>query len=85
MSDSETFGRSKVMSSPGTVTLEILYDEVRSIKKMLEELVERAVVNVLPEEEVSDEEWKEIMEIDAEIETGEYVTLEEAERRYGRK
>jgi len=73
------------MSSPGTVTLEILYDEVRSIKKMLEELVERAVVNVLPEEEVSDEEWKEIMEIDAEIETGEYVTLEEAERRYGRK
>jgi len=33
----------------------------------------------------SDEEGKEIAEIDAEIEREKYVTLETAERRYGRK
>lgn len=70
------------MSESGAVTLEMIYEEVRSVRRMLEDLVEKAVVNVLPEEEVGDEEWEEIREVESEMERGEYVELEELKRRY---
>ena len=64
-----------------SVTLEMVYREVRNIRKMLEELAEKSIVNVLPEEEVSEEEWRELGEAEEEIKKGEYVTLEEAEKK----
>ena len=45
------------------ITLEEIYKEVRSIKEILEEFMERSLINVLPEEEIDDKEWKELEEI----------------------
>lgn len=45
--------------------------------------METLVIMMLPEEEVSEEELKEIEEAEAEIERGEYVTLEELMKEYG--
>jgi len=64
-----------------SVTLEMVYREVKNIKEILEELAEKSLVNVLPEEEVSEQEWKELAEAEEEIRKGEYVTLEEAEKK----
>ncbi|MBO3841271.1 MAG: hypothetical protein FGF48_02500 [Candidatus Brockarchaeota archaeon] len=52
---------------------------LESVEKTLETLV----IMMLPEEEVSEEELKEIEEAEAEIERGEYVTLEELMKEYG--
>jgi hypothetical protein len=64
-----------------SVTLEMVYREVRSVRALLEELAEKSLVNVLPEEEVSQKEWRELEEAEKEIGKGEYVTLEEAEKK----
>ena len=64
-----------------SVTLEMVYKEVKNIRQMLEELAERTVVNVLPDEEISEEEWRELREAEEEIRKGEYVTLKEAEKK----
>ena len=64
-----------------TITLEMVYREVKTIRQLLEELAEKALINVLPEEEISREELKELKEAEEEIKRGEYVTLEEAERK----
>jgi hypothetical protein len=64
-----------------SVTLEMVYREVRNIREMLEELAEKSITNVLPEEEVSEQEWKELAEAEEEIRKGEYVTLEEAKKK----
>ncbi len=65
----------------GSVTLEMVYREVRNIREILEELAEKSIVNVLLEEEVSEQEWKELEEAEEEIRDGEYVTLEETEKK----
>jgi len=64
-----------------TITLEMVYREVRAIRQMLEELAEKALINVLPEEEVDEEELKELEEAEEEIKRGDYVTLEEAKKQ----
>lgn len=64
-----------------SVTLEMVYKEVRNIRKMLEELAEKAVINVLPEEEIGEEEWRELKEAEEEIRKGDYVKLEEAKKK----
>ena len=55
--------------------------ELRSIEKSLDSLVE----SLIPEEKISPEEEKELREIEAEMERGECVTLEEVKRKYGPK
>lgn len=67
---------------------ERVYTEVKRVNTRLESL-ERALETlmdmVLPEEEISEEEWKEITEIDEEIEKGKYVSLEEVRKKHGVK
>jgi len=71
-----------------TVSLADIYEEIKkvntrleSIERILEVIVERS----LPEEEISEEELKEIREIEKEIERDEYVTLDEMKKKYGFK
>ncbi|MCP8309075.1 MAG: hypothetical protein H3Z53_06050 [archaeon] len=64
-----------------SITLKTIYKEVRNIREMLEELAEKTVINVLSEEEIGEEEWRELREAEEEIRKGEYVTLEEAEKK----
>lgn len=73
------------MTRTGTVTLDTLYEEIKSIRMLLEEIMERGLTNVLPEEELKEKEWQEVAEIEAEVEKGEYVTLEDAFRRHVKK
>ena len=68
-----------------SVTLEMVYREVRNIRKMLEELAEKAIINVLPEEEIGEEEWRELREAEEEIRKGDYVKLEEAKKKLKHK
>ena len=70
------------------VSLDKVYEEVkrmrlelRSIEKSLDILVE----SLIPEEKISQEEEKELRQIEAEMESGECVTLEEVKRKYGAK
>lgn len=61
----------------GEITLEEIYKEVRSIKEMLEEFMEKSLINVLPEEEIDEKEWKELEEI---REENEYLPLKEVKK-----
>ena len=68
------------------VSLEDVYSEVKKVNTRLESMgkaLEALMDMVLPEEETSEEEWKEIKEIEAEIEGGKCVPLEEVRRKYG--
>ncbi|MBX5321589.1 MAG: hypothetical protein QHH12_07025 [Candidatus Bathyarchaeota archaeon] len=70
------------------VSLEKVFAEVRKVRVRLESIektLESLVDALLPEEEISEEEWKEIDEIEREMEKGEYVSLEDIRRRYGAK
>ena len=68
------------------VNLKDVYTEVKRVNMRLESL-ERALETlmdmVLPEEEISEEEWKEIKEIEEEIEKGKSVSLEEVRKKHG--
>jgi len=68
------------------VILKDVYTEVKRVNMRLESL-ERALETlmdmVLPEEEISEEEWKEITEIEEEIEKGKSVSLEEVRKKHG--
>jgi predicted transcriptional regulator len=68
------------------VSLEKVFAEVKKVRVRLE-AIERTLENLvdalLPEEEISQKELKEIDEVEREIEKGEYVSLEEVRRRYG--
>ncbi|MBO3840428.1 MAG: hypothetical protein QXS66_08420 [Thermoproteota archaeon] len=68
------------------VTLEDVYAELKNVSARLESMektLETLVIMMLPEEEISEEELKEIEEAEAEIERGEYVTLEELMKECG--
>jgi len=68
------------------VSLEDVYSEVKKVNIRLESMekaLEALMDMVLPEEEISEEEWKEIKEIEAEIEEGKCVPLEEVRRKHG--
>jgi hypothetical protein len=68
------------------ISLKDVYTEVKRVNIRLESL-ERALETlmdmVLPEEEISEEEWKEIKEIEEEIENGKCVSLEEVRKKHG--
>ncbi|MFV2041343.1 MAG: hypothetical protein ACC644_05055 [Candidatus Hydrothermarchaeales archaeon] len=59
------------------VTLEMVYQEIKNIKLTLEEFMEKSLVNVLPEEKISVEEWDELNEIK---EADEYVSIKRVKR-----
>jgi predicted DNA-binding protein YlxM (UPF0122 family) len=67
------------------VSLKDVYTEVKRVNMRLESL-ERALETlmdmVLPEEEISEEEWKEIKEIEEETEKGKSVSLEEIRKKH---
>lgn len=68
------------------VSLEDVYAELKNVSARLESMektLETLVIMMLPEEEISEEELKEIEEAEAEIERGEYVTLEELMKECG--
>jgi len=68
------------------VSLKDVYTEVKRVNIRLESL-ERALETlmdmVLPEEEISEEEWKEIKEIEEEIKKGKCISLEEVRKKHG--
>lgn len=80
-----SFVEEQVMSQ---ANLEKVFAEVRKVKVRLESIektLESLVDTLLPEEEVSQREWKEIDETEREVKSGEYVSLEEVRRKYGAK
>ncbi len=66
------------MTSP--VTLEMIYDEVKSVNKrlrLIEDAIEEVIVKSLPEVTVSKKEKDDLKRSIQEMKKGEYVTLEE--------
>lgn len=60
------------------VSLEMVYRELKELKKELE-LIRFVLV---PEETLSEDEIKEILQIEKEMEQGEKIRLEDALKRY---
>jgi len=70
------------------VSLDDVYTEVKKVNTRLqsiEKALEAFMDMVLPEEEIDEDEWKEIDEIESEIERGEYISLEVLKRKHGVK
>ena len=70
------------------VSLDDIYTEVKKVNMRLESIVkalETFMDMVLPEEEIDENEWNEIDEIESEIERGEYISFEELKRKHGVK
>jgi len=68
------------------VSLEKVFAEVKKVRVRLESIertLESLVDALIPEEEIGEKEWREIEEIEREMKRGEYVSLEEVQRRYG--
>ena len=69
-------------------SLDKVYAEVKRVRVKLESIektLESLVVSLLPEEEISPEERKELREIEKEMERGECVPLEEVIKKHGVK
>jgi Zn-dependent M32 family carboxypeptidase len=67
-------------------SLDKVYAEVKRVRVKLESIektLESLVVSLLPEEEISPEERKELREIEKEMERGECVPLEEVLKKHG--
>ncbi|OYT51432.1 hypothetical protein B6U66_04010 [Candidatus Bathyarchaeota archaeon ex4484_135] len=70
-----------------TVTLEMVYDEVKKLREevhYLEDLLEAVLLRGLPEVELSPEELEEIRKSIEEMRRGEYVNIEELEEAISR-
>jgi|YelNatPaOPRAMG01_1025707.scaffolds.fasta_scaffold30673_8 hypothetical protein len=68
------------------VSLEDIYAELKNVSSKLESVektLETLIIMMLPEEEISEDELKEIEEAEAEIERGEYIPLEELLKEHG--
>jgi hypothetical protein len=68
------------------VSLEDIYAELKNVSSKLESVektLETLIIMMLPEEEISEDELKEIEEAEAEIERGEYILLEELLKEHG--
>jgi len=68
------------MSGGRTITLEMIYEEVRKVREelgRLEDLIEALLIESLPEAELSPEELEEVRRALEEMRKGEYITLEE--------
>ena len=80
-----SFGEELVLSQ---VSLKKVFAEVRKVRVSLESIertLESLVDALIPEEEMSQGEWKEIDEVEREVKRGEGVSLEEVRRKYGAK
>ena len=70
------------------VSIDDVYTEVKKVNMRLESIenaLETFMDMVLPEEEIDEDEWNEIDEIESEIERGEYIPFEELKRKHGVK
>ena len=68
------------MSGGRTITLEMIYEEVRKVREeigRLEDLIEALLIEGLPETELSPGELEEVRRALEEVKRGEYMTLEE--------
>jgi Zn-dependent M32 family carboxypeptidase len=68
------------------VSLDKVYAEVKRVRVRLESIektLESLVESLIPEEEISPEERKELREIEKEMERGECVPLEEVLKKHG--
>jgi hypothetical protein len=67
-------------------TFDDVYAEVQRVNKRLDSL-ERAVrelmTMILPECELSEGEWAELKAIEAEMDDGNYLTIDELKQKYG--
>lgn len=69
-------------------SLDKVYEEVKRIRlelKSIEKSLDSLVESLIPEEEISPEEVKELREIESEMNRGECVTLEVVKKKYGAK
>ena len=66
------------------VTLEKVYEEVKAVRKILEDVSERIILTSLPEEKLRREERAEVEEAMKEAERGELIPLNELETKYGK-
>jgi len=64
-------------------TFDDIFAEVKKVNQRLE-YIEKALASMMtmlmPEEEISEEEWKELNSIEAEMKSGKSVSLEELEK-----
>jgi len=70
-----------------TITLEMVYDEVKKLReevRYLEDLLEAVLLRGLPEVELSPEELEEIRKSVEEMRRGEYVSIEELKEAISR-
>ncbi len=70
------------------VSLDKVYEEIKRVRlelKAIEKTLDNLAGSLIPEEEISPEEARELKEIEAEMARGECVTLEEVKRKYGTK
>ena len=70
------------------VSIDDVYTEVKKVNMRLESIekaLETFMDMILPEEEIDEDEWNEIDEIESDIERGEYISLEELKRKHGAK
>jgi len=77
-----------VASSMSQVTIDDLYGEIKKVNLRLESIeraLETLLDTILPEEEIDKEEWREIQDIEAEIEGEKCLSLEEVRKKHGVK
>ncbi len=70
------------------VSLDKVYEEVKRMRQELrsiEKSLGKLVMSLIPEEETSPEERKELRKIEKEMTRGECVSLEEAKKQFGAK
>ncbi len=58
------------------ITLSELYREVKEVKRMLEEIIEKNIVATLPTEELNEEEKLEVNRRIKDMKRGDYAKLE---------
>ena len=66
-----------------SVTLEMIYDEVKKMNerlRLIEDIIEEVVIKSLPTVELSKEKIREIEHSIEDMKQGNYITLEELER-----
>ena len=67
-------------------TLDKVFSEVKRVRlelKSIERTLENLVESLMPEEEISPKERKEIRQIEREMAQGKCVTFEEAQKKFG--
>ena len=67
-------------------TFDDVYAEVKKLNRRLdsmEKTLRALMTKILPEEELSEAEWEELREIEAEMKRGECTTLSEITKKYG--